>query len=377
MPQDMHTYLRLMVKHGGSDLFMSAGAPATLKIDGLARPMTEHQLDGAAVQALVHTILTPDEIVRFEQEMELNKALDLEGIGRFRINVYRQRGMIALVARHIRTNIPTIAELGMPPVLEKLVLEQRGLVLITGAAGSGKSTTMASMIDFRNRHQAGHILMIEDPIEFIHSHKKSIVDQREIGIDTLSFGNALRNAMREAPDVIAIGEIRDMESLRYALAYAETGHLCLATLHASNAHQTLERILNFYDQQHHPQVLLDLSLHLKAIVGQRLIRDIDGKRVPAAEVLINTPFVAELIQNGRIDEISSAIAQHTQSGSCSFDQSLFHLWKSGRITKEEAMTHADSRANLSVLIRLDIDPELKNQEHKNQGRSNFDRMELL
>lgn len=377
MQQDMHTYLRLMVQHGGSDLFISGGAAATLKIDGLARPITNHIQDGNSAQALAYSILTPDEIVKFEEDLELNKSLDIDGIGRFRINVYRQRGMTALVARHIKTSIPSIAELGMPPLLEKLVMEQRGLVLITGAAGSGKSTTMASMIDYRNQRQAGHILMIEDPIEFIHTHKKSIVDQREIGIDTLNFGNALRNAMREAPDVIAIGEIRDMESLRYALAYAETGHLCLATLHASNAHQTLERILNFYDQQHHPQVLLDLSLHLKAIVGQRLIRDVDGKRVPAAEVLINTPFVAELIQNGRIDEIGSAIAQHTQSGACSFDQSLFQLWKSGRITKDEAMTHADSRANLSVLIRLDIDPELKNQEHKNQGRSNFDRMELL
>jgi twitching motility protein PilU len=368
----MQTYLRLMVQHSGSDLFISAGAPATMKIDGLARPITNHVLDGESAQTLAYSILTPDEIVKFEQDLELNKAMDIDGIGRFRINIYRQRGMTALVARHIKTSIPTIAELGMPAILEQLVLEQRGLVIISGAAGSGKSTTMASMIDYRNRSKAGHILMIEDPVEFIHSHKKSIVDQREIGIDTHSFGNALRNAMREAPDVIAIGEIRDMETLRYALAYAETGHLCLATLHASNAHQTLERILNFYDQQHHPQVLLDLSLHLKAVVSQRLLRDIAGKRIPAAEVMINTLFVAELIQAGRIDEIGAAISQHNNNGACSFDQSLFNLWKNGRITQEEAMLNADSRANMSVQIRLDTNPE-----NKKQGPSRFDRIELL
>lgn len=372
MSHDMHTYLRLMVKHGGSDLFLSAGAAPTLKIDGVARPITNQLLDSGSVQSLAYAILSPEEIRHFENDLELNKSLDLDDIGRFRINVYRQRGMTALVARHIKTNIPTIIELGMPVVLEELVMEQRGLIIISGAAGSGKSTTMASMIDYRNQCRTGHILMIEDPVEYIHSHKKSIVDQREIGIDTLSFGNALRNAMREAPDVIAIGEIRDMESLRYALAYAETGHLCLATLHASNAHQTLERILNFYDQQHHPQVLLDLSLHLKAIVSQRLLRDVQGKRVPAAEVLINTPFVAELIQSGRINEISEAISQHNQNGACSFDQSIFRLWKAGSISKDEAMLNADSRANLAVQIRLDSNPD-----NKIQGPSNFDRIELL
>ncbi|HQQ63433.1 MAG TPA: PilT/PilU family type 4a pilus ATPase [Pseudomonadales bacterium] len=355
--ENIQSYLQLMVKYNGSDLFLSAGAPPTLKIDGISKPVTNQELDSATVEKLAFSMLDQEEIARFRQDLEFNKALSLETGGRFRINIFRQRGNPAVVIRYIKTDIPGIAALGMPVVLEKLVMEQRGLVLITGAAGSGKSTTMASMIDYRNQHQSGHILMIEDPIEFIHSHKKSIVDQREIGIDTHSFGNALRNAMREAPDVIAIGEIRDLESLRYALAYAETGHLCLATLHASNAHQTLERILNFYEQQFHPQVLLDLSLHLKAIVCQRLLRGTDDKRVPATEILINTPHVAELIQTGRINDISEAIAQQNQTGSRSFDQSLFQLWKDKRISKEEALTHADSRANLSVLMRLDKGPD--------------------
>jgi twitching motility protein PilU len=371
MANDIQTYLRLMVNHGGSDLFLSPGAPATVKIEGLAQPMANRELDADEVKALVYSVLDLEEIQRFEQDLELNKALDLESIGRFRINVYRQRGMTALVARHIRTEVPSLAELGMPALLKRLAMEERGLVLITGAAGSGKSTTMASMIDYRNQHRAGHILMIEDPVEFIHSHKKAIVDQREIGLDTHSFGNALRNAMREAPDVIAIGEIRDLESLKYALNYAETGHLCLATLHASNAHQTLERVLNFYDQQHHPQVLLDLSLHLKAIVSQRLLRGVDGKRVPAVEIMMNTPFIAELIQSGRIDEIGSAISQHNQEGACSFDQSLYRLWKDGKISKDEALTHADSRANLSVQIRLDPGPD-----HRPTVRTSFDNVGL-
>lgn len=355
--ENMQGYLQLMVKYNGSDLFLSAGAPATMKIDGISKPVTNQILDSAAVEKLAYSILSSDEIENFHEDLEFNKAISLENSGRFRVNIFRQRGNPAVVIRYIKADIPGITQLGLPTVLEKLVMEQRGLVLITGAAGSGKSTTMASMIDYRNQHKSGHILMIEDPVEFIHSHKKSIVDQREIGIDTHSFGNALRNAMREAPDVIAIGEIRDLESLRYALAYAETGHLCLATLHASNSHQTLERILNFYEQQFHPQVLLDLSLHLKAIICQRLLRGVDEKRVPATEILINTPHVAELIQSGRINEISEAIAQQNQTGSCTFDQSLFRLWKENRISKEEALTHADSRANLSVLMRLDKGPD--------------------
>lgn len=371
MSGSMHTYLRLMVKHGGSDLFLSPGAPATVKVEGIAEPMSEQVLDADAVQALVYSILSEEEIRRFEQDLELNKALELPDIGRFRLNVYRQRGMTAMVARHLRTEIPSLVELGMPPLLEKLAMEERGLVLITGAAGSGKSTTMASMIDYRNERRPGHVLMIEDPVEFIHRHKKAIVDQREIGLDTHSFGNALRNAMREAPDVIAIGEIRDLESLKYALNYAETGHLCLATLHASNAHQTLERILNFHDQQHHSQVLLDLSLHLKAIVSQRLLRGMDGKRVPAVEILLNTPFIQELIQSGRIDEVGPAIAQHNQEGACSFDQSIYRLWQQGKISKEEALTHSDSRANLSVQIRLDAGNGVKPS-----GRSPFDNVGL-
>ena len=359
MADDMQAYLKRVVESGASDLFLSPGAPATIKIDGVAQALTPQALDAATVESLAYSLLTPDEIRRFEQDLEFNKAIPGIGSSRFRLNLFRQRGVTALVMRYVKSDIPTIPELGMPWLLNDLVMEQRGLVLITGAAGSGKSTTMASMIDYRNQNKAGHILMIEDPIEFVHSHKKAIVDQREIGLDTHSFGNALRNAMREAPDVIAIGEIRDLESLKFALAYAETGHLCLATLHASNAHQTLERILNFYEQQFHPQVLLDLSLHLKAIVCQRLLRGTDGKRIPASEVLINTPHIAELIQKGHIDKISEAIAQKNQSGSYTFDQSLFRLWQEGKISKDEALSHADSRANLSVWMRLDKGPDDK------------------
>ncbi|TNF35169.1 MAG: PilT/PilU family type 4a pilus ATPase [Gammaproteobacteria bacterium] len=353
MSQDLRPFLKYMVDHEASDLFLSVGAPPTLKIDGIAKAMTQQPLDAEQVQDLAFSVLAEEDVAHFRNELELNKALDVPEVGRFRLNLYRQRGNPALVARFIRADIPAIGQLGMPALMESLVLEEHGLVLVAGAAGSGKSTTLASMIDHRNQSKTGHILSIEDPIEFLHSHKKSIVDQREVGIDTLSFDAALRNAMREAPDVIVIGEIRDQETMRHALSYAETGHLCLSTLHASNAHQALERIINFFPEDNRGELLLDLSLHLKAIVSQRLIRGESGKRLPAVEVMLNTPFIQELIQGGRIDEIGETIARHNESGCCTFDQSLFELWKTGKISQEEALEHADSRANLSVMIRLD------------------------
>ncbi len=353
MSQDLRALLRYMVNHAASDLFLSVGAPPTIKIDGIAKPLAPGALDSEQVQELAYSVLSPAEISRFEADLELNKAIDIPTTGRFRLNLYRQRGYPALVVRFIRAEIPTIAQIGMPALMEQLVMLERGLVLVVGAAGSGKSTTLAAMIDHRNRSRPGHILTVEDPIEFVHDHKQSVVDQREVGIDTQSFDNALRNAMREAPDVIVIGEIRDRETMRHALSYAETGHLCLSTLHASNAHQALERITNFFPEEYQKALLLDLSLHLKAIVSQRLVRGADGKRLPAVEVMLNTPFIAELIQAGRIDEIGDTIARHNESGCCTFDQSLFQLWKTGKATQQEVLDYADSRANLSVMIRLD------------------------
>jgi twitching motility protein PilU len=349
---ELSALLNLMSARKASDLFLSVGAPPGLKVEGETQALGSTPLTSQAVEQLAYAIMNERQQKVFEAEMEMNLALSVDNVGRFRVNLYRQRGHTAIVIRHISHQIPSIESLNLPEVLKELVMTPRGLVLVAGAAGSGKSTTLASMVDYRNQRKTGHILTIEDPIEYVHSHKESIVDQRELGLDTLSFASALRNAMREAPDVILIGEIRDRETMQAAITYAETGHLCLSTLHANNANQTLDRIVNFFPESAHRQLLLDLSLNLKAVISQRLIRGVDGKRIPAVELLLGTPYVSDLIQKGEFDTLKDAMKQSLERGMMTFDESLFGLYQRGRISYETAIEHADSRTDLSLRIRL-------------------------
>jgi twitching motility protein PilU len=288
----------------------------------------------------------------FESSLECDLAIAIEGLGRFRLNAFRQRGDVGMVVRHINARIPSLESLKLPPSISRLAMLKRGLVLIVGAAGSGKSTTLASLLDHRNQNAAGHILTVEDPMEFEHSHVLSIVNQREVGLDTHSFEEALRHAMREAPDVIMIGEIRDRETMQHALAYAETGHLCVSTMHANNANQAIQRILNFFPETAHRQVLMDLSLNLKGVVGQRLIGGTSDRLVPAVEVMLLSPYIADLIQKGQIDDIKDPMSKSRGLGMCTFDQSLFELYERGDLTEEQAIDNADSRTDLSLRIRL-------------------------
>lgn len=349
---DISRYLAVMVQHGASDLFLSSGTPAGIKVQGTLRRLDEPALDGGQTQALAYSIMRESQIKSFEATLECDFAIALPGLGRFRVNVYRQRGEVAVVVRHINARIPSIDSLKLPPVLKQLCQLKRGLVLMVGAAGSGKSTTLAAMIDHRNRTVGGHILTVEDPMEFEHSHGVAIVDQREVGLDTRSFDEALRHAMREAPDVIMIGEIRDRETMQHAMAYAETGHLCLSTLHANNTNQAIQRILNFFPEAAHRQVLMDLSLNLKGVVGQRLLRNSNGQLVPAVEVMLLSPYISELIQKGQTDDIKEAIAKGNELGMMTFDQSLYDLYLRGEITAEQAIDYADSRTDVSLRIRL-------------------------
>ena len=349
---DISAYLKLMVDKNASDLFFSTGAPVNIKIEGKTAPVGHNSLEPGVVKKLAYSLMNDEQIRQFEATMEMNLAISVQNIGRFRVNIYRQRGEHAMVIRYIKSTIPSLEELNLLPILKKLVMEPRGLILVVGATGSGKTTTLASMIDYRNRQQTGHILTIEDPLEFIHKNINSIVDQREVGIDTLSYGNALKNAMRESPDVILIGEIRDHETMQHAMSYAETGHLCLSTLHANNASQTLDRILNFFPETAHNQLLIDLSLNLRAIISQRLILGVDGKRVPALEILLNSPYMSELIQKGEISKLTELMEQTTEQGMQSFDQALYDLHQAGKVDLEEALRNANSRNNLALRIHL-------------------------
>lgn len=349
---DIIPFFKIMAERSASDLFFTVGIPPHMKIEGILTPMGKAPLTSQQMLDIVHSIMNEAQRQEFEETMELNMAMSLDDTGRYRINIFRQRGEAAMVVRYIRGIIPSIAELGLPPILNTVIMEQRGLILLVGATSSGKSTTLASMIDYRNSHHAGHILTIEDPVEYLHHHKKSIVEQREVGIDTLSYDNALKNAMREAPDVILIGEIRDRNTMKHAIAYAETGHLCLSTLHANNSNQSMDRIINFFPEEAKQQLLFDVSLNLRAIISLRLIPGLADKRVPAVEVLLNTPFVADLIEKGKIDEIKEAMSKGREQGMQTFDQALFDLYKEGKISKENAIRYADSKNNVSLNIRL-------------------------
>ena len=342
--------LQLAADKQASDLFFSADAPINIKIDGIAMPINAQILDADTIKRIAYEMMTEQQISEFELHMEMNFSFRVSGIGNFRVNVFRQRGNVAIVIRHVRGDILNIEELHLPQVLREFVMEKRGLVLVVGATSSGKSSTLAAMIEHRNAIKSGHILTIEDPIEYIFKHNKSIVNQREIGTDTENYANALVSAMREAPDVLMIGEIRDRDTLKHGLIFAQTGHLCLSTLHANNSYHALNRIVNFFPYDARQSVLSDLSMCLRAIISQRLVRDTGGKLVPAVEILINSSLIADLIKKDDIDKIREAMEQSLSPGTQTFEQALYKLYKSGQITKEEALRNADSVSNLSSLI---------------------------
>jgi twitching motility protein PilU len=342
--------LQLAADKQASDLFFSIHAPIQIKINGVVMPVNSQALTAENIKQIAYEMMTPDQIADFEMHMEMNFSFRVPEIGNFRVNVFRQRGSIAIVIRYVRANVLNVEELHLPLVLKELIMEKRGLVLMVGATGSGKSTTLAAMIQHRNETQTGHILTIEDPLEYMFQHSKSIVNQREIGTDTADYGAALVSAMREAPDVLMIGEIRDRDTLKHALIFAQTGHLCLSTLHANNSYHALNRIVNFFPYDARNSILSDLSLCLRAVISQRLIRNAQGQLVPAVEVLLNSALIADLIKNDQIDKIRDAIEQSVSQGSQTFEQALYKLYKSGHISKEEALKNADSASNLSSLI---------------------------
>ena len=354
-PSPYFTYLTELLKNmlekGASDLFITVGSPPALKVNGELVPFNTKPIMREQAEEILRAAMNEKQQAEFRDTRECNFALSLDGIGRFRVNAYVQRGSVGLVARHINTKIPTIQELDLPETLGKLVLEKRGLVLMVGATGSGKSTSLAALLNHRNENSRGHIITIEDPIEFMHPHKKSLIMQREVGVDTDSWFAALKNTLRQAPDVILIGEIRDRATMEYAIAFAETGHLCLATLHANNSNQALDRIINFFEMDRRSQLLMDLSLNLRGIVSQRLIPNIKGGRTPAIEIMLSSPLVSDLIHKGEVHEIKTVMAKSRDLGMCTFDQALFDLCASGRVAPETALRFADSQNELRLMLK--------------------------
>lgn len=350
--------LRLMVEKGASDLFITAGVPPSIKVNGKIMPVTKTPLSPELTRETVYGVMNDQQRREFAEKHECNFAISARGIGRFRVSAFFQRNLAGMVLRRIETRIPTLEELRLPEVLKSLSMTKRGLVLMVGATGTGKSTSLAAIIGHRNRNSSGHIISIEDPIEYVHQHQSCIVTQREVGLDTDSFEVALKNTLRQAPDVIMIGEIRTRETMDYALAFSETGHLCLATLHANNANQALDRIINFFPSDRHNQVWMDLSLNLKAIVAQQLVPTTDGKgRRVAIEVLLNTPLAADLIRKGEIHELKALMKRSGEVGMQTFDESLFQLYSDGEITYDAALQHADSANDLRLMIKLESETD--------------------
>jgi twitching motility protein PilU len=350
---DFDQLLKLMVHKNGSDLFITAGIPPSMKVSGQIAPVAKASLTPDQAKQIVYSIMNEEQRQTFESTRECNFALSRSGIGRFRVNVFQQRNQVGMVLRKIETKIPTFTDLNLPPVLADIAMTKRGIVLFVGGTGSGKSTSLAAMVDYRNKNSHGHIITIEDPIEYVHQHAGCIVTQREVGIDTDSFEDALVNTLRQAPDVILIGEIRHRETMEHAVAFAETGHLCLATLHANNANQAMDRIINFFPEDRRQQLLMDLSLNLKAVVAQRLIPRADGQgRRVAVEVLINTPFIADLILKGEVHSLKEQMKKGGQAGMRTFDQALYELYRAGHITVEEALRNADSANEVRLMIKL-------------------------
>ena len=354
--------LRLMVEKGGSDLFITAGVPPSMKVNGKIMPVTKTAMSPEMTRETVLGVMNEAQRREFAENHECNFAISARGIGRFRVSAFYQRNLVGMVLRRIETNIPTIDDLKLPEILKKLALTKRGLVLFVGGTGSGKSTSLAALIDYRNRNSGGHIITIEDPVEYVHRHKKSIINQREVGVDTRSFHAALKNTLRQAPDVILIGEVRTRETMDHAVAFAETGHLCLATLHANNANQALDRIINFFPEERRTQLLTDLSLNLQAFISQRLIPREGGKgRVAAVEILLNSPIISEMIQKGEIHGIKEMMKKSTAMGMQTFDQALYELYERGDISFQDAIKNADSAHDL----RLDI--QLRSRRAQNAG----------
>ncbi|MEM7026673.1 MAG: PilT/PilU family type 4a pilus ATPase [Pseudomonadota bacterium] len=349
---DITPYLKLMVEKDASDLFLTVNSPVKVKIEGKATSVGKTILTGDITKAAADGIMNDYQRKQFAENLECDFAIPLGDEARFRVNVFRQRGEVGLVLRRIPNEIPTIEKLGVPEILQELIMNKRGLILMVGATGSGKSTTLAAMINHRNQNMLGHILTIEDPVEFSHPNLKSIVNQREVGVDTHTYANALKASLREAPDVILIGEIRDRITMEAALELSNTGHLAISTLHANNANQAMERVINMFPQDMHKQLFMDLSLNIRAVISQRLVLAKDGKRCAAIEILINTPHIAELILKGDIDEIKEAMQDSGQKGMQTFDMALFNLFKEERIDLEEALNNADSRTNLEAKINF-------------------------
>ena len=351
---EIRDFLKIMVERDASDIYLTVESPPMYRINGVTQPVGDGKLTNEQLDTLANAVMRTDKQKKeFEETMEMNLALAYEDLGRFRVNIFRQRGNVGFVIRQIKVEIVPLDKLGLPPIIKDISLTKRGLVLVVGATGSGKSTTLAAMIDHRNSNEPGHIISVEDPIEFVHRHKKSIVSQREIGFDTHSYANALKNTLRQAPDVILIGEVRDTETMEAAITFAETGHLCLGTLHSNNANQAIERIMNFFPHERHAQIYLQLSLNLRAIISQRLIPSVDGKRVAALEILLDTPHIKDLIKRGEVDVLKDAMEQGIQEGCETFDQALFVLYKDGKITIEQALINADSANNLRLKIKLE------------------------
>ncbi|HEY9136590.1 MAG TPA: PilT/PilU family type 4a pilus ATPase, partial [Pseudomonadales bacterium] len=341
---------------------LSTGAPISAKFYGKLTPISKNTLAPGDVKKIAYSVMNEEQIQAFELVPEMNLAISEPGVGRFRVNIFKQRNQVSMVIRAIKTEIPHFKDLGLPSSLPQLVMQKTGLVLFVGGTGSGKSTSLASLIDYRNSNSAGHIITIEDPVEFVHKHKKSIVNQREVGMDTNSYDDALENTLRQAPDVILIGEIRNQKQMEQAIAFAETGHLCISTLHANNANQALDRIINFFPEERHNQLFLDLSLNMRGIVSQRLIPTTDGKRCAAIEILLGTPRVADLIKQGKVDEIKEVMLKSEASGMQTFDTAMYDLYKAGKISLDEALKNADSKNNLRLRIQLEENPDNVQQE---------------
>jgi len=350
---DLTSYLKMLVRQSGSDLFITAGLPPSLKVNGRVAPVTQTPLTSRQSREMAHNAMSPQQREEFENTHECNFALALDGIGRFRVNCFYQRGEVGMVLRRIQTTIPTMEELRLPPIIKSLAMTKRGIVLFVGATGSGKSTSLAAVIGYRNKHSSGHIITIEDPIEYVHEHAGCIITQREVGVDTENWDIALKNTLRQAPDVILIGEIRTREGMDHAIAFAETGHLVFATLHANNANQAMDRIINFFPEERKNQLLLDLSLNLRGVVAQQLVPAKDGKsRHLALEILLGTSLVQNQIRDGNIHELKDVMKTSGQVGMATFDQSLFELYQAGRISYENALRYADSQNDVRLRIKM-------------------------
>ena len=349
---DLNAMLKVLSSQDGSDLYLSTGAPPCAKFNGVLKALSAEALKAGEVAAIAESVMDSAQREEFERELEMNLAISIAGVGRFRINIFKQRNEVSIVARNIKLDIPKFEDLKLPEVLLKTVMEKRGLVLFVGGTGSGKSTSLAALIDYRNRNSGGHIITIEDPVEYVHKHKKSIINQREVGVDTRSFHAALKNTLRQAPDVILIGEIRDRETMEHALAFADTGHLAISTLHANNANQALDRIINFFPEDRRPQLLNDLGNNLKAFVSQRLVKTVDDKRRAAVEVLLGTPTIRDLIKRGDFGDIKEIMEKSKNLGMQTFDQALIDLVNDGSIDEEEAVKNADSANNVRLKLKL-------------------------